>query len=110
MKDVFDLGLEVDKLREEAGLTQKELAARAGLHISTLSVIINGGAIPREMTLGKLAKVLPLDLEEWLEPVRRYQWKPGKTVRRCPLRRGGGRGSARWRRQSAGRRNTPGQV
>lgn len=82
MKDVFDLGLEVDKLREKAGLTQKELADRARVNISTLSAIIRGGSIPRERTLRALAEVLPLKLEAWLEPVRQYQLKARRNAQK----------------------------
>lgn len=79
MKDVHEFGREVDKLRGRAGLSQHGLAALAGVQQCNISAIIRGDCIPREKTLRKLAEVLPLDLEVWMEPVRQYH-------RECKLR------------------------
>lgn len=72
MKNVHDIGLEVDKLRGRAGLSKAELARLSDIRECTISLIINGANVPTERTLRKLAEALPLDLEEWIEPIRRY--------------------------------------
>lgn len=43
---------------EKSGITQKELAARVGLHTSTLSLIISGKRNCTPANLAKIAKVL----------------------------------------------------
>lgn len=59
----FDrLGPVLKLLREKAGLTQKELAARADVLPTMLSKYEKGRAVPEVETLGKLLDVLDLYL------------------------------------------------
>lgn len=54
-------------LIEEQGITQVELARRAGLHPDTVSHVVHGGHCSTE-TLDKLAAALDVDLGEFFGP------------------------------------------
>lgn len=58
------------RLRAEAGLSQAELAERAGLSRLTLGKIERGGVIPRSETLSDLAEGLRVPLAELVTPAR----------------------------------------
>jgi transcriptional regulator with XRE-family HTH domain len=67
------LGRNVFMARRRAGLSQEKLAARAGLHRTEISLLENGGRIPRVDTLMKLAGALEVPAGELL---RGMEWKP----------------------------------
>jgi len=56
------VGLNVQNLRRELGLSQEELADRAGIHQSYLSDIERGRRNPTIIVLDKLAAALKADL------------------------------------------------
>lgn len=60
--DKLGLGARVRALREERGLSLRELAARAGMAVSFVSKIESGKASPTLMSLVKLLEALDLDL------------------------------------------------
>jgi transcriptional regulator with XRE-family HTH domain len=71
-------GDNLSHLREQAGITQEELAFRASLHRTEIGLLERGGRIPRIDTLAKLAGALgvkPADLFEGIA------WTPGEIQR-----------------------------
>ena len=58
MKKVLIKEVELRKLRQEAGLTQKQLAEKSGLAISQLCQYENGLWIMEEATYDRIVKVL----------------------------------------------------
>jgi transcriptional regulator with XRE-family HTH domain len=56
MADRFAANLR--RLREEAGLSQEELAFRSAIHRTQISLLENGNRLPRFETLVKLAGAL----------------------------------------------------
>lgn len=67
------LGRNVFMARRRAGFSQEKLAARAGLHRTEISLLENGGRIPRVDTLMKLAGALEVPAGELL---RGMEWHP----------------------------------
>jgi transcriptional regulator with XRE-family HTH domain len=55
------IGVQVKREREQALLTQQELAERAGIGLTTLNRIENDHAEPHFRTIRKLAKALNID-------------------------------------------------
>jgi transcriptional regulator with XRE-family HTH domain len=64
--EVMKIGAQVKRVRERALLTQEELAARAGIGLTTLNRIENDRAEPHFRTIRKLAKALSVDPAELL--------------------------------------------
>ncbi len=62
------LGRRLRRLREEAGLTQAELAQRAGVGRVTVARIENGRMYARTETLRRLARALGISLVDLLAP------------------------------------------
>jgi transcriptional regulator with XRE-family HTH domain len=56
-------------LRKQNGLTQEQLAERAGLHVTYISGIENGSRNPSLTAIEALARGFDLDLSELLEGV-----------------------------------------
>ena len=56
-------------MRERAGLTQAQLAERAGLHISAVTRFEQGWREPSLATAAELAKALGVKVDEFLMPV-----------------------------------------
>jgi len=54
----------IKKLRQKLGLTQKELAEKAGLSVSYLTDIENGRERPAIKTLARIAKVLGVSIND----------------------------------------------
>lgn len=63
------LGDRVRSLRKELGLTQEQLAERAGLHVTYISGIENGSRNPSLNAIEALARGFGLDLSELLRGV-----------------------------------------
>jgi DNA-binding XRE family transcriptional regulator len=53
--------------REHFGLTQSELAARAGMSQPALARLENGDGSPRMSTLSRLAKAMDIDVRQLME-------------------------------------------
>ncbi|GAA2291925.1 hypothetical protein GCM10010149_44300 [Nonomuraea roseoviolacea subsp. roseoviolacea] len=66
----FELGEAVRTRREQLGLTQAELAQRAGLLQPAVACFEAGGTMPTIPLLERLAKALELRLSVTLEPLR----------------------------------------
>jgi transcriptional regulator with XRE-family HTH domain len=77
------------ELRHERMITQREVAERAGITVTTLSRIENGKVIPTFKTIRNLAEVFGISPQEMREIVASAQL-PLWAV--APPRRGGERG------------------
>jgi transcriptional regulator with XRE-family HTH domain len=69
------VGLNVQRLRHKAGLSQEECAHRAKIHQTYLSGVENGVRNPTVLVLGRLAKALGVEADELLR-------SPAKTKRK----------------------------
>ena len=58
------VGLNLQRLRREAGLSQEELAGRCGVHQTYLSGVERGVRNPTVTVLQKIAVALELDIED----------------------------------------------
>ena len=58
------VGLNVQRLRRERGLSQEELAARSGVHQTYLSGVERGVRNPTVTVLQRIAMALDLDIED----------------------------------------------
>ena len=63
------IGIQVKRAREQALLTQQELADRAGIGLTTLNRIENDRAEPHFRTIRKLAAALGVDPSELVKGV-----------------------------------------
>jgi len=61
IQEVVKIGAQLREAREQALLTQEELAARAGVQPFTISRIETDKVEPRFSTIRKLAKALDMD-------------------------------------------------
>lgn len=68
MKTIDELGLEIRRLREAAGLSQMKAASLIGVTQWGLGRWELGATVPKVESLRKIAKVLPLEVEVW-EPI-----------------------------------------
>jgi transcriptional regulator with XRE-family HTH domain len=59
-----ELGRAVRRLREERGLTQEELASRAGTTFGTVSRVESAKSAPAWWTVRKIAEALGVSLKE----------------------------------------------
>lgn len=64
MKIVQEVGRKLLRLRKSKPVTQREVAAQAGISVSFLSMIERGARAPHLETLGKLATALHVPLAE----------------------------------------------
>ena len=60
------VGLNVQRLRQAAGMSQEECAHRAKIHQTYLSGVENGVRNPTVSVLGRLAKALGVEADELL--------------------------------------------
>jgi transcriptional regulator with XRE-family HTH domain len=60
------LGKNIKKAREKAGLTQEQVAEKAGIHVSYVSRIERGKVNPSYDILENLAKVLKVKSSDFL--------------------------------------------
>jgi transcriptional regulator with XRE-family HTH domain len=68
-KSIESLGQRLKRLREAAGLSQQDLAVRAGLSVSVVSQIEQGRKTdPRMTTVLFLAEALGVDVQELAGP------------------------------------------
>lgn len=58
------VGLNLQRLRREAGLSQEELAGRSGVHQTYLSGVERGIRNPTVTVLQKIAVALGLDIDD----------------------------------------------
>jgi transcriptional regulator with XRE-family HTH domain len=71
------LGRNLRLARRRASLTQAEVARRANLHESMISLLEAGKRLPRLDTLVRLAAVLEVDLCGLLDGIERIPGSPG---------------------------------
>lgn len=69
----FNISATVVALRDEAGLTQREFAAKVGMKQSQLARIETGRQVPKLVTLAKLASVAGYEVEVNLVPIKTNQ-------------------------------------
>jgi transcriptional regulator with XRE-family HTH domain len=62
-----DLSYKLKIERARAGMTLDDLARISKIGRQTISRIENGSTIPRISTLGRIAKALDIDVEEFIE-------------------------------------------
>ena len=67
-------GDNLSRLREQAGITQEDLAFRASLHRTEIGLLERGGRIPRIDTLAKLAGALEVEPGALFKGIR---WESG---------------------------------
>jgi transcriptional regulator with XRE-family HTH domain len=67
-------GANLSHLREQADVTQEELAFRASLHRTEIGLLERGGRIPRIDTLAKLAGALEVEPGEFFAGIK---WESG---------------------------------
>ena len=56
-RDMQALGIEVAELRDEAGMSRRELSALSGLDSGFLALLEEGHALPSEITEGVMARL-----------------------------------------------------
>jgi ribosome-binding protein aMBF1 (putative translation factor) len=66
---LHETGSAVRKLRQDAGLSQRDVCARAGIGTSTLSRLESGEAMPGIDVLARISEVLGARLELSIVPV-----------------------------------------
>ncbi len=71
-------GANLSRLREQADITQEELAFRAALHRTEIGLLERGGRLPRIDTLAKLAGSLNVDPAALLAGI---VWEAGEIRR-----------------------------
>ena len=69
-------GANVRAWRKHAGLSQEEVALRASLHRTEVSLLERGGRLPRIDTAVKLAGALGVGAGDLFEGIA---WQPGKV-------------------------------
>jgi transcriptional regulator with XRE-family HTH domain len=62
------------ELRRRAGLTQKEMGARAGVRDTYISEVESGRRSVRWITVTRFLRVLGADLQELLDALDRSEW------------------------------------
>ncbi len=60
--EAYDIAMQIVALREDHGLTQAQLAERAGINQGDLSRIERGATSPTARTLGRIAEALDADV------------------------------------------------
>src|SRR5262245_59462886 len=78
-------GQVLKRLRQEAGLSQMDLAVKAGLNLFTVAKIEQGHREPSWATVQALARALGVSCEVFVEP----QASPAEPARPKKPRRGG---------------------
>lgn len=75
------------KLREDAHLTQQELAVAADMSVSMVSKAEAGKHHPEVGTMKKLAAALSVDVQRLIDEAKKQKWPGGLTA---TMKRGGG--------------------
>jgi transcriptional regulator with XRE-family HTH domain len=82
------VGMNVRRIRVDAGIAQDDLALRAGVDRAYVGRLERGDANPTVVTLAKLAKALKVDLEHFFKAATRQDpavlkgGRPPRTKRR----------------------------
>ncbi len=63
--DAKELGIRIQELRKQKGLTQEDLAEKTGLSVRTIQRIESGEVDPRSYTLNQMAEALCVELTEF---------------------------------------------
>lgn len=96
----FDIGTRLRAVREARGLSQRELAGRAGLTNGTISMIEQNKTSPSVASLKSLLDALPMPLSEFFADVEdqatpKYFYSPAEFTELSPQEAGYGDGAAR---------------
>lgn len=95
-----NIGGRLKAMREERGLTQRELAGRAGLTNGAISLIEQNKSSPSVASLKRLLDAIPMTLSEFFSDVEaastpKYFFTPDEFVELSPQEIGLGDGAAR---------------
>jgi len=96
----FDIGRRLRSVREARGLSQRELAARAGLTSGTVSLIEKNRTSPSVASLKSLLDAIPMPLSEFFSEVEaagppKYFYNAAEFTELAPQAVGSGEASAR---------------
>lgn len=96
----MDIGYRLREVRESRGMSQRDLAARAGLTSSAISLIEQNKSSPSVASLKRLLDAIPMNLSEFFssveeEPTPKYFYAPGEFIELSPQEAGLGDGAAR---------------
>jgi transcriptional regulator with XRE-family HTH domain len=80
----MNIGAKIRELRKEAGLSQRELADRVGLHKNSMSLIEQGDHIPQRRNRELIAEVLGVPVNTLFEPPKSAEEEPPKGSFRMP--------------------------
>jgi len=58
----MNIGKAIEALRTEAGFNQLELSRKTGISQTSLSLLENGGTLPRQNSLDKISKALNIPI------------------------------------------------
>ena len=73
------LGLAIKRLREARGLTQEELASRAGTTVGTVSRLESAKSAPAWATVMQISDALGVSLTELAKAVEKARRSPGEA-------------------------------
>ena len=62
--DAKELGLKIQELRKQKGMTQEDLAEKTGLSVRTIQRIESGEVDPRSYTLNQIAEALEVEITD----------------------------------------------
>ena len=80
--DAKELGIKIQELRKQKGMTQEDLAEKTGLSVRTIQRIESGEVDPRSYTLSQIAEALGVDLAELTKEHEENQPKMPESERR----------------------------
>jgi DNA-binding XRE family transcriptional regulator len=79
---VDDFQLQLKALREKKGLTQTELAGKAGLSVQAISALEQGSRGPTWETVLKLAHAMGINIEDFRVDAKSLKWSDESEVDR----------------------------
>src|SRR5579885_2341720 len=100
-------GFNLARLRRERGMTQAQLAERAGLHLHGLTKLEQGDRQPSWETVQTLAKALGVTCEAFTEPMAAVESARGANRHHEPAKRENLRGARKSGASSTRRRRQP---
>lgn len=80
--DAKELGIKIQELRKQKGMTQEDLAEKTGLSVRTIQRIESGEVDPRSYTLSQIAEALGVDLVDLTKEQEENQPKMPESERR----------------------------
>lgn len=86
--DKLTFGIHLDALLTRAKMSQSQLASKSGLHIVTISRLINAGPEkpnPGQATVEKIAHAIPCALDDFLLLFRLAECIPSRIIEKFAL-------------------------